>query len=187
MAHDDERDFDSIVRHAISERERDQMEAAAARIAGLHKLQERVQALYGRAILWADEHPEALSTLADPSIRLTGDDAWSLPAGWVPLVNELHATLVAVMGDYQLEQASQKSGGLRYLTVPVARGEAADLITAARGVSYRTCELCGKPGGRAAGQFSTRCDRHPSARPDRVPGAVARPPGWRLPPEAALQ
>ncbi|BAK33116.1 hypothetical protein MLP_01020 [Microlunatus phosphovorus NM-1] len=110
------------------------MAAEAARVAGLHELRDRVQALYGRLVLFADEHPEALSTLADSSIRLTGDDAWSLPAGWVPLVNELHASLVAILGDYRLEQASQKSGGLRYLTVPVARGEAADLITAARGV-----------------------------------------------------
>jgi len=162
IAHADDRDFDSIVRHSIPESERRVMAAEATRVAGLHERRDRVQALRGRSMLFADEHPEALSTLADSSIRLTGDDAWSLPAGWVPLVNELHARLVAILGDYQLEQASQKSGGLRYLTVPVARGESADLITAARGVSYRTCELCGKPGGRAAGRFSTRCDRHPS-------------------------
>jgi hypothetical protein len=42
---------------------------------------------------WADEHPEALQELVDPTIRVVASDlrpAWTLPAGWVRIVNELH-------------------------------------------------------------------------------------------------
>lgn len=149
------------------------------RVARIHALRREVLLAEGRNSLYADEHPEALQELADPSIRLSTAEpesyVWALPAGWVSLVNRLHRDLAALLGDYEVTLAGQKAGALRFYTSPVARGEAHDRIAAAREESLGTCEVCGKPGGRS--RFSTRCSRHPVAGPDRIPGAVARPPG----------
>lgn len=91
MAHDDDNDaFNAIVRHAIPESERVQMVASAERMAGLWAFVERVKIEQRRLILWADEHPEASHELADLSIRVRDADGWSLPAGWMPIVNRLH-------------------------------------------------------------------------------------------------
>lgn len=62
MAHDDDRDFESILRYSIPESECRVMAAEAARVAGLHELRDRVQALYGRSILWEGWRPAAMSS-----------------------------------------------------------------------------------------------------------------------------
>jgi len=153
------------------------------RAARLHALRREVLLAEGRSSLFADEHPEACQELADPSIRLSTAEpeshVWALPAGWVGVVNRLHRDLAALLGEYTITLAGQKSGGLRFYTSPVARGEAFERIDAARDESRTVCEVCGEPGGRS--RFSTRCPHHPVAGPDRIPGAVARPPGRDTP------
>lgn len=148
--------------------------------ARLRELQQKLFYAEHRRILYADEHPEALQDLADPTIRLwEGElvqEVWSMPAGWVRLVNRLHADLVDLVGDYEVTDASQKAGGLRFRISPIARGEVADRIRAAREQSWTVCELCGEAAERS--MFSTRCQVHARSRTERIPGAIARPPGW---------
>lgn len=67
----DDAAFDGIV-DQVSPSEREEMVASAERVAGVLELQERVMALHGRP-LFADEHPEALPELVDPSIQLAED------------------------------------------------------------------------------------------------------------------
>lgn len=157
--------------------ERAEMVASAERVAGLLELRERVMALHGRP-LFADEHPEALQELVDPTIELRDEKSWGLPAGWVGIVNRLHADLVELLGDYVITEIGQKSGGLRLYTSPVARDEVHERIRAAREESLRTCEVCGEPDSGQRPRFTTRCDRHAFTGTTRIPGAVARPPGW---------
>lgn len=135
--------------------------------------------------LWADQHPEALQELVDPTITLAGGggDAhrgWELPAGWVPIVNRLHRSLVDLIGDYEVVRVGNKMSGLRYAIdrpgeVSSEVNQAVNnLLLAARTKSLSTCDLCGEP---AEGRLSfgvTRCQAH--QRP--VPAARARPPGW---------
>lgn len=135
---------------------------------------------------WADEHHEALQELVDPTITLAGGggDAyrgWELPAGRVPIVNRLHQDLVDLMGDYEVVRVGNKMSGLRYAidrpgaASPEVNRAVNDLLLAAKTESLSTCDLCGEP---AEGRLSfgvTRCQAHQPP----VPGARARPPGWR--------
>lgn len=173
-----ERDvFDGIVgRIPVPERER--MAESAERVAGMLELRQRAEALHGRP-LFADEHPEALQESVDATMRLSDGASWSLPAGWARIVNALHRDLVELLGDYAIAEIGQKSGGLRISASPIARDEAHERIVAARAESMRTCEVCGEPGTvDRPPRFSTRCPLHPVGRSDRIPGAIARPPGW---------
>lgn len=183
MADDCDDAFEEIVDQALSADERAEMNVSARRYAGFKEIQTRVMAVHGRRHPYADEHPEALQATVDSSIRLSDADEpesmWRLPAGWVEIVNRLHVQLLEELGDYEVMAAGQKSGGLRFRTSPVARGRAADLIAAARAESLHVCEVCGWPSVPSPlPRFDTRCSRHPVGRPDRVPGAISRPPGW---------
>lgn len=56
--------------------------------------------------LWADQHPLALPDPVDPAIRTVDGRplqyVWGLPAGWVPVMNRLHADLVELLGHYEV-------------------------------------------------------------------------------------
>jgi hypothetical protein len=93
----------------------------------------------------------------------------------VSIVNRLHADLAVLLGDYRLVEVSQKAGGLRFRTTPIARGEAAERIRRAAEESWTTCEVCGEPGTRT--MSSTRCEKHSFDQSHAVPGVIARPPG----------
>lgn len=175
--------FERIVDQALPADERTEMIASARRYAPLETILTSTIYEHGRWHPSADEHPEALRATVDPTIRLMDVDepesVWRLPAGWVEIVNPLHARLLDELGNYKVREAGQRSGGLRFRTSPVARGTAADLIAAARAESLRVCEVCGGPSAPSPlPHFDTRCARHPVGRPDRVPGAISRPPGW---------
>lgn len=126
------------------------------------------------------KRPAALQELVDPTIQLDdGPYVWSLPAGWVRIVNALHADLVELLGGYVLVNATQKMGGLRYA---IDRYKALDGTTEAvynridRAVeeSLRTCEVCGSEAVRPwTRSVNTRCGEHPGAV---TPGVRARPP-----------
>lgn len=139
--------------------------------------------------LWADQHPEALQELVDPTITLAGGggDAhrgWELPAGWVPIVNRLHRSLVDLIGDYEVVRVGNKMSALRYaITRPGDKGPEIhravdDLLQAAKAESLSTCDLCGGPATGTLSFGVTRCEVHQSTRESPVPGALARPPRW---------
>lgn len=139
---------------------------------------------------WADQHPEALQELADPTITLAGGtpgghQGWELPAGWVPIVNRLHGGLIDLLGHYEVVRVGNKMAALRYaITRPgdaSLEGDSAvnALLLAAKGESLSTCDLCGGPASGTLSFGVTRCEAHRSSRERPVPGALARPPGWR--------
>lgn len=124
---------------------------------------------------WADEHPEADQTLIDSTIRLDEDHprrGWSLVAGWVTVVNDLHARLDEVVPGYRVIQAGQKAYRLRYL-IDVLDRDAEVLIAEAAERTAMSCTVCG---AEVVERSSTpRCAAHPRRE---VPHALARPPGW---------
>ncbi|MGO1524179.1 MAG: hypothetical protein ACTHV8_10895 [Nesterenkonia sp.] len=130
---------------------------------------------------WQDEHPEALQTRVDPGITFTKLDwsrsEWSLPAGWVGIMNRLHLRLIETQGpDYEIFQIGIKAGWLRCLLIHPREGRNLPGMREAREESLQTCDLCGGPAPRSS-QLPTRCPEHPGSGPDKVYGARALPPG----------
>ncbi|MGO1971586.1 MAG: hypothetical protein ACTH2Q_01380 [Propionibacteriaceae bacterium] len=134
---------------------------------------------------WADECPDALQVLVDPSIRLADDNVasrWALPAGWVRIVNGLHINLVGLVGEYEIVRVTNKMSALRYAIDwlqpdnggPDVWQAVNDYIGRAKDESLSVCEFCGGPAEGTISFGSTRCEDHSS-----IPGAIARPPGWR--------
>lgn len=125
---------------------------------------------------WADEHPDACQELLDPTIRYVDEPdnprvgLTDIPAGWVPIVNQLHHDIAAVAGDYTVEIAGQKGYGLRYQLVGPVEPRVRELIAAATVASERVCTTCGAPCEPAN---PPRCDRHPRGT---TPFVFARPP-----------
>lgn len=174
--------FERIVDEAVSVEERTEMSASAQRFALIFWIRKSVLAEHRRLYLYADEHPEAAQDLVDPSIRLSerarSERSWNLPAGWVRIVNDLHADLSCLLGDYEVAYVGQYAGGLRFRTSPITRGEAARRIGAARAESMAVCAVCGGTARlETPPRSATRCPRHPHSSPDKIVGAMARPPG----------
>jgi hypothetical protein len=66
--------------------------------------------------------------------------------GWHPLVTKLHDDLIALVGEYTLDQIKEKFGGLRYYVSGIDYPSPAyDLIVEAERASYTICEECGAP------------------------------------------
>ena len=177
--------FERIVDEAVSVEERAQMSASAQRFALIFWIRKSVLAEHRRLYLFADEHPEAAQDLVDPSIRLSeralSERLWNLPAGWVRIVNDLHVDLQSLLGDYEVAYVGQKAGGLLFRTSPIVWGEAAKLIGVARADSMTVCTVCGGTAKiETPPRSTTRCPRHPHSHPDKIVGAIARPPGWTM-------
>lgn len=149
-------------------------------VAELKQIQARVLAEHHRTWLYADEHPEALDSIADHTIVLTSSrpkcHVWALPAGWVQVVNRLHRDLLELGGEYVVTRADQKAGRLCYYITPLPQGAAAERIAAAEEELRHTCELCGVHTAETS-TYATRCRRHTSRPGHRILGAMARPPG----------
>ncbi|OBC01752.1 hypothetical protein [Gordonia sp. 852002-50395_SCH5434458] len=131
---------------------------------------------------WADQHPGACQTPLDPTIDLAQSSAGrDTPAGWVPIVNELHRGLVAEIGPHHVLRADQKAGRLRYSVLrdrPLTDNERVAyqrLTELAVAASRRACEVCGGEVSEP-NTFLTRCAEHPFPSVTHV---RARPPGWR--------
>lgn len=135
---------------------------------------------------WADEHPDARQDLVDPTVKVLGDDyaeRWALAAGWVGIVNALHAELLELLGNYEVERVTNKMSALRYAvdSLGVDRDvwrEVNIRIAEAKRASLATCDLCGGPALGTISVGVTRCVDHPATGPNRIMGATARPPGW---------
>lgn len=95
--------------------------------------------------------------------------------GWEPLIRELSEKLVPLVEQFNKDyppkpeemyngfavvQVKEKFGGLRYYTNYSSK-EINDLIDEYETLSYKTCEICGKP-GKTMGQgwYYTACPEH---------------------------
>lgn len=131
---------------------------------------------------WADQHPEACQETLDPTIVPVDIEpgnprfgVLSVPAGWVPVANELHRGIVALVGDYEVIQAGTKGCGLRWLTTVDTRDDVRALIRVAHERTKSLCGVCGDQ--RDPDQRNPpRCENH---RFGATPFAVARPPRRR--------
>lgn len=64
--------------------------------------------------------------------------------GWEPLVDELHAKVLAIAPDIAVAQVKEKFGGLRYYPARATGSEEASaLIHEYEARSFKTCEWCG--------------------------------------------
>lgn len=99
--------------------------------------------------------------LADVKARRAEGASIGVPAGWVSLMTELHAELVAVSPAFAYAQVKQKFGELR-VYVSGATPEARDLIAAAEVRSRTICEVCGAPGSpcQRRGWYRALCPVH---------------------------
>ena len=66
------------------------------------------------------------------------------PKGWDELVHDLHEQIKSRFPDYQLFQAKEKFGELRYYCS--VSSECRDLIAATAKEAIKTCQACGAPG-----------------------------------------
>lgn len=91
---------------------------------------------------------------------------WLPDPGWDELLLTLDAKLAALDPDYQILQAKEKFGTLRYYTSHSDDWDGdsdafEQLISEAEDLSGYTCEMCGKPGtSRLGGWIKTLCDEH---------------------------
>lgn len=81
--------------------------------------------------------------------------------GWIPLLDKLVTDLVASgWNSKDCAQIKEKFGGLRFY-VEEATPEQYDMISAAEGLSFKTCEMCSAPGKRQSikGWLKTVCEQ----------------------------
>lgn len=88
--------------------------------------------------------------------------------GWEPLVDELHAKMVAHDPDLVVDQVKEKFGGLRYYFTPVnvEYHTIAPIVQEYEARAWRTCEWCGAPADRSVsemGWLKTLCPEHTEA------------------------
>ena len=89
--------------------------------------------------------------------------------GWKPLIQELHASIMAIYPDYEIQQIKEKFGSLRYYIggVPEEHFDAVhNLINEAVRKADTLCEVCGSL-GRLASRGSwvkTVCEDHLDGR-----------------------
>jgi len=68
--------------------------------------------------------------------------------GWEPLVDELHAKVLALKPDIEVVQVKEKFGGLRYYVANRSIDETISaLIHEYEALSFKTCEWCGETEG----------------------------------------
>lgn len=108
------------------------------------------------------KQPDPLAAIKER--RAEGASIW-VPEGWVPLMTELHAALVAVAPDFTYAQIKAKFAELR-VYVSGATPEARDLIRDAEVASRTICEECGGVGVACqsrGGWYRALCEVHATA------------------------
>jgi len=85
--------------------------------------------------------------------------------GWQPIIEKLHAELLKIDPDYEVDQIKEKFGELRYyhhteLTQPAVHDTMNKLVEDAAQASAKTCEYCGQPAKTKIhqGWYKTLCD-----------------------------
>ena len=86
--------------------------------------------------------------------------------GWLQIIADLIAELIAAGWDKQICQIKEKFGGLRFY-INSGSEEIHDIISKYESLSYETCEVCGEAGelrkdtGWKGGMwYKTMCDKH---------------------------
>ncbi|MBN7457360.1 hypothetical protein [Mycobacteroides abscessus] len=99
--------------------------------------------------------------LAVVKARRAEDASIGVPAGWVPLMLELHERLVESCPAIEYVQIKQKWGELR-VYVRNRNDAAQELIAAAELASRTICEVCGAPGSPCVrrGWYRALCPTH---------------------------
>lgn len=87
-------------------------------------------------------------------------------SGWWPLIEQLHQDILTIDPDYQLDQAKEKLGLLRFYASSNKWSEISPLISAAEGKSASICERCGAEGKLRTDEWwvKTLCDNHHAER-----------------------
>ena len=95
--------------------------------------------------------------------------------GWQPIVRELHAKVLEIDPDIEVEQIKEKFGGLRYyftsrFAFPSDENDQINaLVAAAEAKCDVTCEDCGEVGSRVSisGWLRTLCKQHENEARER--------------------
>lgn len=78
--------------------------------------------------------------------------------GWLPILKDLIEDLIKLGWNKQICQIKEKFGGLRFY-INEGSEEIYNRIIEAERLSYKTCEVCGKPGEpRYGGWITTLCN-----------------------------
>ena len=87
--------------------------------------------------------------------------------GWHKIILDTHNQLKELDPGYKINQIKEKFGGLRFYWQPSSTMSDENwriccrLETEAEDRSFKTCEVCGKPGHRRNnGWLKTLCDKH---------------------------
>ena len=86
--------------------------------------------------------------------------------GWLQMIHDLIAELLAAGWNKQICQIKEKFGGLRFY-INSGSEEIWDIISKYEGKSYETCEVCGEQGEirkdcgwKGSRWYKTMCDKH---------------------------
>ena len=114
------------------------------------------QTLKARLSAAADQ----LKQLNRPRRVRNGWYGFDVPHGWSLIVVDLHQQLTSRWPDYEVHQAKEKYGGLRYYCSVEGYPEAEKLIEQAEQQAQRTCQVCGRDGKlrEREGWLATLCD-----------------------------
>lgn len=92
-------------------------------------------------------------------------DGVTVGDGWLGILDRLDRAIAEIDPDYEIHQAKEKFGGLRYYCSAEGDDGVDDLIDAAEGEAALTCENCGTTedvtSGASPGRYwiKTYCDR----------------------------
>ena len=85
--------------------------------------------------------------------------------GWSSLLADLISDLDKLGWDGRIIQVKEKFGGLRFYTGGQNSSESQKRIREAEELSYKVCEMCGKPGTPGGvGWVKTMCPEHQAER-----------------------
>lgn len=88
----------------------------------------------------------------------------SIQPGWYQLVHDLIVELVALGWDKNINQVKEKFGGLRFYAGALST-EMHRVVDKYMELSWKTCEVCGKPGElRVGGWAQALCEEHAEGR-----------------------
>jgi hypothetical protein len=81
--------------------------------------------------------------------------------GWLQLLHDCIAELIAADWDKHILQIKEKFGGLRFY-IGSGSEEIYEIISKYETLSYKTCEVCGETGElrNDIGWYRTLCDKH---------------------------
>lgn len=90
----------------------------------------------------------------------------SVSDGWLQMIHDCIAELIAAGWDKQTTQIKEKFGGLRFY-INCGNEEVHDIIWKYEDLSYKTCEVCGETGElrkdcgwHGSLWYKTMCDKH---------------------------